>query len=89
MVVDIRRTNGTREVVDLPANDMDAVAKAIGADVLDVVNLRDGRVMFVDDLGHDKNLPVNRDGTALYWKVCRPGTTWEIVGDVAICQDAE
>jgi hypothetical protein len=33
--------------------------------------------------------PVNEKATKLYWSVCRPGTTHQIVGDVAIVNDAD
>jgi hypothetical protein len=52
-----------------------------------MVNLRDGRIMIVDDLGHPKELPVNVEATVLYHSVCRPGTTHEIRGDVAVTLD--
>jgi hypothetical protein len=67
------------------------VEKLIGADYLDTVNLRDqhGSVMLVDDLGHQKALPVNAKATALYLSVCVPGTKHQIRGDVVICQDGD
>lgn len=37
--------------------------------------------------GHRK--PVNEKATALYWANCRPGTTHQIVGDVAIVPDSD
>ncbi len=63
------------------------IAKHIGADVCDTVNLRDGRFMYVDDLGHQRRRPVNAKATALYHGVCIPGTTHQIVGDVAIVRE--
>lgn len=82
------------------------IAKAIAAQTLDGVNLRDGRVMFVDDDGYrtefvdhgagrfelkcvEARKPVNREATKLYRAICVPGTTHEIVGDVAIVLDAD
>lgn len=58
--------------------------RLLGADCCDTVNLRNGWTMVVDDVGHQKRLPVNAKATALYHSICRPGTTWEIRGDVAI-----
>jgi hypothetical protein len=62
--------------------------RIIGARVLDTVNLHDGRVMLVDDLGHGKK-KLNPKATKLYHSVCRPGTAHTIVGDVAILVDAD
>lgn len=33
--------------------------------------------------------PVNDKATKLYWSVCKPGTTHQIHGDVAICNDED
>ena len=67
--------------------------------------LRPDLVMPVDDHGYDTRevecgpitelvpvralKPVNRHATELYWSICEPGTTHEIVGDVAICHDGD
>lgn len=83
MNTEIIRTNGTREPLE-STRDTRAIAKAIGADVLDTVNLRNGFTMWVNDNGMGLDLPVNRDATTLYSSVCRPGTTHQIRGDVAI-----
>jgi len=120
MQVQIIRTDGTEETVELPLNKVFAeIERLIHATALDTVNLRDGRVMLVDDHGYDITLiehgpgvasisgieqyfnfrterrptrarkPVNPKATALYQRVCVPGTTHQIVGDVAIVVDAE
>ena len=70
------------------------IAKLIGADTMDTVILTwtngvPAQVMLVDDLGYDKGLPVNAKATALYHKVCQPGTTHQILGDVAIVHDQD
>ena len=73
------------------------VEKMIGADVLDTVTLRrggevpgkDAIVMFVDDLGVSKDLPVNQKATEYYLSRCKPGTTHEIRGDVALVNDED
>jgi hypothetical protein len=62
-------------------------------------------VMVLDDAGYDTRViqhgnhehhvpiqarrPVNPKATELYHSVCRPGTTHEIVGDVAIVDDED
>ena len=114
MNIHIIRTDGTEEHVQAP---WAAIYKLIGAATCDTVNLRDGRVMLVDDAGYETETvehgpgpdpvhglpmafrtelkpvrarkPVNAKATALYHSVCRPGTTHQIVGDVAIVIDAE
>lgn len=61
----------------------------IHAKTLDTVNLKDGRVILVDDLGHEQKKPVNRTATKMYRRVCFSGTTHQIVGDVAIALDED
>ncbi|MGF6660067.1 hypothetical protein QF000_001711 [Paraburkholderia atlantica] len=57
----------------------------IGAEVVDSVMLADRvHVMIVDDLGHEKGLPLNRAVTALYWERCGDPNDHCIVGDVVI-----
>lgn len=100
MRVHIIRTSGAEEHIDA---DWESIAVHIGAEVMDSVSLRDGRRMFVNDAGWDvvavetsmgtdlvpiaPRLPVNEKATALYLRVCKPGTTHRIVGDVAIVED--
>ena len=84
----IYRVDGTSQTVpDSGGYQGDTIRRLIGADSLDTVNLRDGRTMYVDDLGHQKGLPVNQKGTQLYHAICRPGTTHVIVGDVVVVRD--
>jgi hypothetical protein len=63
----------------------------ISADTLDTVTLRHlgypMHVMLVDDLGHDKRLPVNLEATRLYLANCKPGTPHQIRGDVVVVPD--
>jgi hypothetical protein len=105
--IKIIRTDGTEEVhVTTTEACMRKVEQLIGATCLDTVNLRDGRVMMVDDSGYETELvekapghvelkpmralkPVNDKATQLYWSVCVPGTTHQIVGDVAIIADSD
>lgn len=107
MNVTIIRTSGATEEHDLPRSGaIGEIEKLIGAALLDQVNLRDGRVMFVDDNGYESETvdhgggrfelrhtiarkPVNPEATKLYHGVCRPGTTHQIVGDVAIVFDRD
>lgn len=103
MKITVIRTDGAEEHVDAPFAE---IGKLIGAEVTCTVNLRDGRVMLVDDLGYETRTverepgrfelvptkarkPVNAKATALYHAICKPGTTHQIVGDVAIVVDAE
>lgn len=100
------RTDGTQEEHDLPSTRlMAACLRLIGAQWVDTVNLRDGRVMLVDDLGYktrevqtptgirlepiSARKPINAAATILYHELCRPGTTHQIVGDVAIVWDQD
>jgi hypothetical protein len=67
-----------------------AIARMIGADGIDVVNLRKfGLVMLVDDTGLIDGKPANPEATRQYHSVCRPGTTQHIAGDVAIVPDED
>lgn len=104
--VEILRTNGQREEHAIPHRGSDLlhwIYGRIGAELTDTVNLRDGRVMIVDDRGYETDTidhgthielkctkplkPVNAAATQIYHSVCRPGTTHQIVGDVAITLD--
>jgi len=89
------RCDGTETNLDGPQSTttIRALIRAlIGADALDTVQLRHlgrGIVMFVDDLGHSKNLPVNAKATELYLKNCYPGTTHQIRGSVVVTLDED
>jgi hypothetical protein len=88
--VEILRTSGEREEHQIAKRLlMDWCRRMIGADTIDTVNLRDGRIMLVDDVGLIDGKPINRTATALYHSVCRPGTTNPIAGDVAIAWDRD
>lgn len=112
MTITIVRVDGREEQHDTTeATVWKLIQQLIGASSLDSVNLRDGRMMFVDDSGYDVELveheprdgyafvverkatrarkPVNQKATALYHAVCVPGTTHQIVGDVAIVVEAD
>lgn len=82
------RVDGTEESIEGKVT-IAKVESMINADCLDTVNLRDGRVMLVDDNGISKGLPINPMATGLYHSVCRSGTTHQIRGDVAVVFDSE
>lgn len=86
------RTDGSE--TDLPQPVTNAqVRSLISAQALDTVMLRHlgwpQHVMLVDDLGHDRGLPVNEKATQLYAANCRPGTTHQIRGDVVVAPDGD
>ena len=107
MRIEILRVDGSREEHEAhKSGAIAAVEKLIGAKLLDTVNLRDGRVMFVDDASYETRTvdhgdgryelkpiralkPVNEQATQMYWAICAPGTTHQILGDVAIVRDAD
>jgi hypothetical protein len=62
--VEIIRVDGTRETAAVDeGNWLKEIEELIGADCLDSVDLRDGRTMFVDDLGYSKGLSHNTEAT--------------------------
>jgi len=88
VTVEIIRVDGTHETTAVNrVNWLKQIEQLIGANCLDSVDLRDDRIMFVDDLGYRRGRPNNTEATALYHKVCRPGTTHQIKGDVVIGRD--
>jgi len=88
--VEIIRADGTHETAAVDrVNWLKQIEQLISANCLDSVDLRDGSIMFVDDLGCSKGLPDNTQATALYHKVCKPGTTHRIKGDVVISRDED
>lgn len=89
MRVLVIRTDGREEVHEIArALAVVTINRLIGADTFDAVDLRDGRVMLVDDTGLIAGRPINPKATALY-HMCRPGTTNPIAGDVAIAIDKD
>jgi hypothetical protein len=82
----ILRTNGAEEQFE---GDYTALRTAIHAEITDNVNLRDGRYMLVNDVGYALELDTNMKATKLYWSICKPGTTHQIVGDVAVYKPEE
>lgn len=86
------KADGTRQQLELRQTMAD-IKRLINASSLDTVNLRHmgapGYVMVLDDLGHDRGLPVNVEATRLYHLNCRPGTTHQIRGDVVMVLDSD
>jgi hypothetical protein len=90
VTVEIIRDNGTHEAAAVyRANWLTQIEELIGASCLDSVDLRDGRIMFVDDLGYSRGLSDNAEATGLYHRACKLGTTHRIKGDVVIGRDED
>ena len=90
VTVEIIRVDGSHETASVDrSNWLHDTEQLIGADILDTVDLRDGHLMFVDDLGHSKGLPDNPEATTLYHRICKPGTTHQIKGHVVIGKDTD
>ena len=76
----------------IPRADIEAIICDPHPDVpreLTTVNLRDGHVMLIHDLGHPFLLPINPGATAAYHATCVPGTTHEIRGVAVIVPDED
>lgn len=88
--VEIIRADGAREQHRVAKGIlMEWIRRMIAApQALDTVNLRDGRVMLVDDTGMIDGRSTNPEATKLYHGLCRPGVTHPICGDVAITLDS-
>lgn len=101
----IRTDGTEEDHVSTEAHYREYIEKTISADCLDSVNIFKNPanrgmfgmrmpVMILDDHGYDvepirARKPANAKATALYHSVCIPGTTHEIVGDVAIIDDED
>lgn len=64
------------------------INQALGSSVTDSINLRDGRLMLVDDMGLRKELPENPAALAIVREVY-PTYPYPVVGDVAIVWDED
>lgn len=84
------RTNGLEELHEEKPT-LDRIHKAIQCDTFDTITLDHNKeiVMLVDDTGMVDRKPVNPKATALYHSICKPGTVWQIHGDVAIVNDKD
>lgn len=84
------RADGTRCELPVPL-DVANIARLIDAECPTTVTLHHLghplHVLVIDDMGYDKNLPINREATLLYWANCRPGTTHCILGDAVVAPD--
>lgn len=109
MNIEILRVDGTRSLTALNIRDgQDAITQIhalIGCDTGDTVNLRDGRVMCVDDNGwecetidhgngHIEMKPVRalkpiNEQATKIYQALRPGTPNQIAGDVVIAWDED
>ena len=103
MKIHLIRTDGTEQHVDEPFSAIDRLIGATLLDSVNLCDGRvmmvdDGgwETKTVDHGdGHFElrpikaRKPINEKATALYHAVCRPGTTFQIAGDVAIVVDAE
>ena len=90
VTVEIIRVDGTHETAAVDrVKWLKQIEQLISASYLDSVDLRDGRIMFVDDLGYSRGLPDNAVATGLYHRVRKPGTTHRIKGDVVIGRDED
>ncbi len=80
--------DGRQKELELRVGDGLSIAhQHLGDITLDLTRVRyNGHVctMVVDDMGHDKALPVNAVATAAYLAACIPGTTHQIRGPVVI-----
>lgn len=105
MNVHVIRTNGAEEHHEVrKAFAIREICALIGCETADTVNLRDGRVMLVDDDGWECDVvrrengvelvpvharkPINAKATELYRSVTIPNDH-QIVGDVAIVRDED
>lgn len=67
---------------------LDELYRLIDCETIEVVTLKDGRVMVMDEDGRAKRLPVNVPATKLYMEA--GGLTgWAVVGNVVICEKGE
>lgn len=86
MKIEVLYVDGRRVEMDISRhNAIRQIHKLIGCDTGDTVNLRDGRVMCVDDTGMVDGKPVNKQATKLYHSIY--STQFSIHGDAAIVVD--
>lgn len=90
MKAKIIHVDGSEEDVEFDQSEChQRIEKELDCNALDTVNLRNGYTMYVDDIGLQKEKPVNKKATALYHGICVPGTTQPIVGDVMVIAESE
>ena len=89
MKVTVLRTSGAEEKhFDVPRGSLLDIYRLIGCELVDVVNLRDGRMMLVDDEGLLAQKPTNRKATEIY-RALTGSHDGLIVGDVALVEDED
>lgn len=87
----VLRANGTEEsLTSIPTRDeIRALLDATSLDTVSLNRIEGGPyTLYVDDLGQSKGLLPNRAATELYHTQCKPGTTWQILGDAVLVRDA-
>jgi len=92
MKVEVLRVNGSIEPHYVDSRKaIQLIAALIGAEICDSVNLRDGRIMIVDDTGLIDGKPHNPQATSLYHSIYprAKASNRPIVGDVAIAVDED
>ncbi len=77
------RTDGTEQTLEQRPS-FEEILMLIGCDCPDHVTPSRRRIMLVDDGGPIAGKPVNAEASKLYHRVCLPGTTHQIHGDVVI-----
>lgn len=84
------RTNG-KETMYFAKPTIRDIEEAIHAECLDTVILdrENQQILMVDDTGMCDGKEPNPAATKLYHAICKPGTTHQIHGDVAIVNDAD
>ncbi len=88
----IARGAGAGQHLTIPRRNANrAIRQLIGCECLDVVNLRDGRVMLVDDTGKIDHKPVNPRATEMFRNLypLHAAAKSNIHGDVVIATDAD
>ena len=82
MTVKIIRVNGSEDEHSIAKHiAMNWIQRMLNApQALDAVNLRDGRVMIVDDTALIDGKPENPRATAIYRSLCKPGTGGRVSG---------
>ncbi len=84
MIIEVIRANGERESHELPTVARGHVANLIEADEVDVINLRDGRLMVI---GCQADLQVNPVASRIVYAAHGHEKAGPIHGDVAILLD--
>ena len=88
MKVEVLYVDGRRVEMEISKkNAIRQINKLIGCDTGDTVNLRDGRVMCVDDTGMIDGKPINKQATKLYHSIY--STPFSIHGDAVIAVDED